>query len=129
VINCLGDKEKPVRWHRFFAMSVIWAQPDRRVRTPMQFVPVVFAFFVLLPALRFFDSADLLMVCAICVPSLGWLRLIFILRVNTSDRTRTAWATERQIGTRLTGLSPNSHLLYRMQSPESWSQRTDCCPR
>ena len=105
-------------------MSVIWAQPDRRDRTPMQFVPVVFvAIAFLRRALRFFDSVDLLMVCAICVPSLGWLRLIFILRLKTSDRTRTTWATVRQIGTRLAGLNPNSSPLYKMQSPESRSQR------
>jgi predicted ATP-binding protein involved in virulence len=30
--------------------------------------------------------------------------------LNTSDRTRTAWATARQIGTRLAGLNPNLHL-------------------
>jgi hypothetical protein len=120
-------KEKPVRWHRFFAISVIWAQPGRRDRTPMQFVPVVFvAIAFLLGALQFFDSADLLMVCAICVPSLGWLRLIFILRLKTSDRTRTAWATVRQAETRhVAGLNPNSHLLCKMQSPETWSQKAD----
>jgi len=79
----------------------------------MQFVPVVFvAIAFLRRALRFFDSTDLLMVRAICVPSLGWLRLIFILRLKTSDRTRTTWAAARQIGTRLAGLNPNPHLHY-----------------
>ena len=84
----------------------------------MQFVPVVFvAIAFLLRALRLFDSADLLMVCAICVPSLGWLRLIFILRLKTSDRTRTTWATVRQIGTRLAGLNPNSYsIIYDAKS-------------
>jgi hypothetical protein len=91
----------------------------------MQFVvAVVFATFpFLLRALCFFDSADCLMVFAICVPSLGWLRLIFILTLKTSDRTRTTWATVRQPDApQRAGLSPNPHLLYTMQSPETWSQ-------
>ena len=96
----------------------IWAQPDRRDRTPMQFVPVVFfAIAFLLRALQLFDRADLLMVCAICVPSLGWLRLMFILRLKTSDRTRTAWATVRQAETRhMAGFNPNLLSLHWMRS-------------
>ena len=93
----------------------MWAQADRRAPAPTQFVVAVgFATWRLdlRRALYFFDNTDCLMVFAICVPSLGWLRLIFTLRLKTSDRTRTTWATTRQAGHQhWAGFNPNPHLI------------------
>jgi hypothetical protein len=104
----------------------IWAQADRRALAAMQFVVAVgFATLrcLLLRALDFFDNTDCLMVFAICVPSLGWLRLMLIPTLNTSDRTRTTWATARHAGHQhLAGFNPNLSSVYGMQSLKTWSQ-------
>src|ERR1700733_8802810 len=59
------------------------------------------------------DSMDFFMVCAICcAPPLGWSRLMLIPMLNTSDRTRTTWATARQTGLQhFAGFNPH-HLQY-----------------
>ena len=70
----------------------------------MQSVPVTFATLaVLLLALCFVDSCDFFMMFAICVPSFGWLRLMLMLILTTSDRARTTRATIRQLRTREPG--------------------------
>ena len=91
---------------------------------PCNSSPVGFATLrFLLRALDFFDNTDCLMVFAICVPSLGWLRLMLIPTLNTSDRTRTAWATARHAGHQhLAGFNPNLFSVYGMQRLKTWSQ-------
>lgn len=93
-----GQKSKGTR---------IRAQPDRRAHAPMQFVSVAFTAAILLRFACLVDRSDLLMVFAICVPSSCWLRLMFSLKLKTSDKTITTWATARHADTRLTGLNPN----------------------
>ena len=93
----------------------------------MQFVVAVgFATLrcALLRALYFVDSVDFFMVCAICcAPPLGWSRLMLIPMFNTSDRTRTTWATARQAGLQhFAGFNPRPPSVCEMQSRDSWSQ-------
>jgi hypothetical protein len=110
-----------------FLLKRTWAQASGRTHAPMQFVVAVgFATLRcdLLRALYFVDSVDFLMVCAICcAPPLGWSRLMLIPMLNTSDRTRTTWATARQAGLQhFAGFNPRPPSVYRMQSRDSWSQ-------
>lgn len=110
-----------------FLQKRTWAQASGRTHAPMQFVVAVgFATLrcSLLRALYFLDSVDFLMVCAICcAPPLGWSRLMLIPMLNTSDRTRTTWATVRQAGLQhFAGFNPRPPSIYRMQSRDSRSQ-------
>ena len=69
----------------------------------MQFVAVDFARLALLYAVLFFDNTDCLVVFAIWVPSMDWLRL------STSDKTTITWATIRQADLRfMADLSPDT---------------------
>lgn len=87
------------------------AQADGRTAAAVQFVVAVgFASLrlILRCALCCLDNVDCLRVFAICAPPMGWSRLMLIPTLNTSDRTRTTWATTRHAGLRrFAGFNPN----------------------